>query len=239
MIDCFSRSQPEVFEVDEFVIFVGKVEVEVGKERNGHCCFHLVTNPPSVRFKSHKRGLLSDRKLVPLKFSSPQRTTVPARTWAELKSSTPQQQVDSSKSQLSLLQRLKGWDFRSYVDELCLVVSQSQLHRRIPEASPADRDWSSTTDSLRAKRRDDKPSEDLWLFGLVGTSKAKLSCWFKKASNFDLLWSISLAPSNKTRVLVKKQDDVVDNFWGSANCLIQKWCLCWIHNNKEFKKSIS
>ncbi|WZZ20371.1 hypothetical protein YC2023_121758 [Brassica napus] len=57
-----------------------EVEVEVGKERNGHCCFHLVTNPPSVRFKSHKRGLLSDRKLVPLKFSSPQRTTVPART---------------------------------------------------------------------------------------------------------------------------------------------------------------
>ncbi|KAF3522877.1 hypothetical protein F2Q69_00046565 [Brassica cretica] len=57
-----------------------EVEVEVGKERNGHCCFHLVTNPPSVRFKSHKRGLLSDRKLIPLKFSSPQRTAVPART---------------------------------------------------------------------------------------------------------------------------------------------------------------
>ena len=42
MIDCSSRSQPEVFEVDEFVIFVGKVEVEVGKERNGHCCFILL-----------------------------------------------------------------------------------------------------------------------------------------------------------------------------------------------------
>ncbi|WZZ26821.1 hypothetical protein YC2023_010222 [Brassica napus] len=39
MIDCSSRPQPEVFKVNEIVIFVGKVEVEVGKEGNSHCCF--------------------------------------------------------------------------------------------------------------------------------------------------------------------------------------------------------
>ncbi|KAF3532928.1 hypothetical protein DY000_02040891 [Brassica cretica] len=39
------------------------------------------------------------------------------------------------------------------------------------------------------------PDGELRVLGsLVGTSKAKHSCWLKKASNFDLLWSISLAP---------------------------------------------
>ena len=42
MIDCSSRPQPEVFKVNEIVIFVGKVEVEVGKEGNSHCCFTLL-----------------------------------------------------------------------------------------------------------------------------------------------------------------------------------------------------
>ncbi|WZY80676.1 hypothetical protein YC2023_027060 [Brassica napus] len=37
--DARTNPQPEVFKVNEIVIFVGKVEVEVGKEGNNHCCF--------------------------------------------------------------------------------------------------------------------------------------------------------------------------------------------------------
>ncbi|KAF2611572.1 hypothetical protein F2Q70_00013486 [Brassica cretica] len=107
---------------------------------------------------------------------------------------------DSSKSQLSLRQRLRlsvlcGRALSDHVSGPIFTCGFQKLHRRIETEAAA---W------ILYERRNETTSS-LRIFGsLVGISKAKLSCWLKKASNFF---------PNQSCVLVKKQDDIVGFFF--------------------------
>ena len=138
---------------------------------------HLITSPPSVRSKSHKKDLFSDRKLVPLKFFGPQpqgRELSSSHQRRNNKWTRQSHSLSIGLVKVSALSPAKAETFGlMWTSSVwsCLRANFTgrfqKLHRRIKtEAAP----------QILYEQRDETTSS-LRIFGsLVGTSKAKLSC---------------------------------------------------------------